>query len=82
MPSLDISFYRVNIQLNSSDETLIEELRRDFSFFSKNGKKEGHHVDLVIHAHLSAPSYDNLPPMQASYISPKKAVTIQMGSNM
>ncbi len=73
MHSLNLSFYQVNVQVESGDGKIIEELRRDFSFFSKNGKKEDHHVDLVIHAHLSAPSYDNLPPMQASYISPKKS---------
>lgn len=67
MPSLTLSFYGVNVLLNSDDAHLVENIQRDFSFF-KSGKGQPH---LTLDAFHREPAYETLAPMEAAYLSPR-----------
>jgi hypothetical protein len=57
----------LGVRVKSTSADLLEEVRRDFSFFSVSGKREG--LDLSLH--LESPSYDSLPPFPAAFYTPR-----------
>jgi len=60
-------FYDCTIEVSSPSVALVEEIRRDFSYFCKPAEKK-----LVrIHLSLSPPDYKELPSVPASLITPR-----------
>ena len=57
-------FYGLTVEVHSTEEELIEEVRRDFAYFFIPPKKCRVRVDL----HLKTPPYDDLPSLPASFL--------------
>ncbi|MFC1884857.1 hypothetical protein ACFL2O_08805 [Thermodesulfobacteriota bacterium] len=62
-------FYETSIEVESDSEELLEELRRDFSFFSIDNCKNNFEIKIVLV--LASPPYDGLPPVKASFSTPR-----------
>ncbi|MFA5411678.1 MAG: hypothetical protein WC321_07500 [Candidatus Omnitrophota bacterium] len=75
MHSLTLSFYGIDIRLDSDSEKLTEDIGRDFSFF----KAAAGSPQITIEAHSRLLPYDGLPPMQASYVSPRNVCYYHKG---
>lgn len=68
MNSLTLSFYGINIQFTSHAQRIVEDIERDYSFFKNEAVGN---PKISINAYNTRPPYDILPPMQASYTSPR-----------
>lgn len=60
-------FYGCTIEVHSSSSDLVNEVRRDFSYF----RAAVENPLVRIHLHLTTPPYDQLPPVPASFITPR-----------
>lgn len=60
-------FYGLTVEVHSTEEELIEEVRRDFAYFFIPPKKCRVRIDL----HLATPPYDDLPSLPASFFTPR-----------
>ena len=61
------AFYGLTIEVSSAVSDLVEEVRRHFSYFSVPVLKGQVQVDM----HHASPPYGELPPMSASFITPR-----------
>lgn len=61
------NFHGCTIAVDSTSSELVHEVGRDFSYFRTTGEAPQVHVRL----HLTAPAYDQLPPVSASVITPR-----------
>lgn len=60
-------FYGLRLQVQSTDEKLIEEVRRDFAYFA--GASGACEVSVTLH--LAPPPYQDLPSLPASFFTPR-----------
>jgi hypothetical protein len=60
-------FYGLVIEVTCSRTELVEEVRRDFSFFQVDQRDS----QVVINMHLEAPSYSGLPEVPATVLTPR-----------
>jgi hypothetical protein len=65
--SIYFDFYGLGVRVNSLSAELLEEVRRDFAYFSTDGQKGG----LELTLHLEAPSFESLPPAPAAFYTPR-----------
>lgn len=63
---LSLNFYGVCISLESDSNGLLENIRRDFSYFVVDEKQ----ADIIISAFNENPSYDQVPNVKASLYQP------------
>ena len=62
-------FYGLPIEVSSSSADLVEQVRRDFAYFRV--PPEGTRPQVFIQMHLSSPPYGQLPPLKASFFTPR-----------
>ena len=60
-------FYGLTIEVSSSYADLVEYVRRDFAYFHVS-RGEG---QIQVQMHLATPPYEELPPLSASFITPR-----------
>lgn len=71
---ISFDFYGLVVEVTGSDDAVVEEVRRDFSFFER---PEGHSTDpepedrVVIRMNLEAPRYEGLPAVPATVLTPR-----------
>jgi hypothetical protein len=65
--SIYFDFYGLGVRVNSLSAEVLEEVRRDFAYFSTDGQKRG----LELTLHLEAPSFESLPPAAAAFYTPR-----------
>ena len=62
-------YYGLILEVISSSADLLEEVRRDFSYFRTNRNRMV--AKVIVHMHLEPPTYANLPPVRASLCTPR-----------
>jgi hypothetical protein len=60
-------FYGITIQVQSADQGLVNEVKRDFSFFSSDKSKGEIRIDI----NLTPPSYEGFQEIPAQFITPR-----------
>jgi len=60
-------FYGLVIEVQSTSPTLVEEVRRDFAYFSASPGRE----PVRIQVHLAPPPYEGLPVIPAAFFTPR-----------
>jgi len=61
------AFYGLTIEVSSTSADLVEEVRRHFAYFSVPCGK----AEVQVEMHRAAPPYGELPPLPASFITPR-----------
>lgn len=67
MAIINFDFYGLTILIQGEDQALIDEIKRDFSYF--NSGKEGGEIRIDIK--LMPPRYEGLPELPAQFITPR-----------
>ena len=75
MAEANFAFYGIKLHLNSDSDKLIRDILRDYSFFTSDINQP----KLTINGHLMSPPYQTLPPLIASYTSPRNTCYYHKG---
>ena len=62
-------FHGLTVQVKSSSPQVLEQVRRDFSYFRRDPTPDA--FGLVLDLRLEAPSYRDLPELPASFLTPR-----------
>lgn len=65
--SLYINFYGVRVKVHCQNQELLDNLRRDFSYFVVRGKID---TDITIQVFVTSPPHHKIPPLKASMYLP------------
>lgn len=66
---LTLNFYGCEVSVASDDAAIVEEIRRDYAYFACPGEKV--RTRLTVEVHREAPSYAEMPPVDAAFFTPR-----------